>query len=69
MDGVLTRREQIMDFISGFICEKGYAPSVRDIAEGCSISSSSVVQYHLKMLESQGVIHRMRKISRSITLI
>ena len=68
MDAISPKRKWILDFITGFVREKGYAPSVRDIMKGCSISSSSVVQYHLNQLENLGFIHRNREISRSITL-
>lgn len=60
------RQKQILDFITNFILERGYAPSVRDLADGCESSSSSVVQYHLNVLERDGYIHRDRGISRSI---
>jgi len=60
------RRQQILSFITAFIDGRGYAPSIRDIAEGCGISSSSVVQYHLNALEREGYIHRDQGISRSI---
>lgn len=63
------RQKQILDFITNFIEEKGYAPSVRDVAEGCGISSSSVAQYHLNVLERQGHIRRDREVSRSIGLV
>ena len=60
------KRKQILDFITNFTLERGYAPSVRDLADGCDSSSSSVVQYHLNVLERDGYIHRDRGISRSI---
>jgi len=60
------RRQQILGFIVAFINRRGYAPSVRDITEGCGISSSSVAQHHLNALEREGYIHRDRGISRSI---
>ena len=67
--GILSpKRKQILDFITAFIEGKGYAPSVRDIVEGCAISSSSVAQYHLNVLEQQGYIRRDRGVSRSIGL-
>lgn len=62
------KRQQILGFIVAFINRRGYAPSVRDIAEGCGISSSSVVQHHLNALEREGYIHRDRGISRSIRI-
>jgi len=67
--GILSpKRKQILDFITAFIEGKGYAPSVRDIAKGCGISSSSVAQYHLNVLERDGYIYRDRGIPRSIRL-
>lgn len=68
METLSSRRRQILDFITAFIQERDYPPSVRDIGEGCGISSSSVVQYHLNILEQQGYIHRGRDISRSVGL-
>ncbi len=62
------KRKQILDFIINFTLERGYAPSVRDLADGCDSSSSSIIQYHLNDLERGGYIHRDRGISRSIRL-
>ena len=48
--------------------EKDYPPSIRDIQEGCDISSTSVVDYNLKALERLGYIRRDREVSRAIEL-
>ncbi len=61
-------RERVLQFIRTFREKKGYAPTVREIAEGCRISSPSVVQYHLNSLEDEGSISRDRDKFRSITL-
>jgi len=61
-------REKILQFIRRFREKKGYAPTVREIAEGCKISSPSVVQYHLDSLEQHGLISRVREKFRSINL-
>jgi len=63
------RQKEILDFIADFIENKGYAPSVRDVVKGCGISSSSVAQYHLNVLERAGFIRREREVSRSIALV
>ena len=68
MSQISGRRQQILDFINEFVEEKGYAPTVRDIMYGCNISSTAVVQHHLKMLEREGYISRDPEISRGITL-
>ncbi len=61
-------REKVLQFIRRFKEKKGYAPTVREIAEGCKISSPSVVQYHLDSLEEEGLISRAREKFRSINL-
>ena len=48
--------------------ERGYPPTVRDIQGGCGISSTSVVDYHLKVLEKEGHIRRDPEVSRGIEL-
>ena len=67
MAGISTR-ERILNFIHQFLTEKGYAPTVRDIAKGCHISTPSVVQHHLNKLEEDGRIHRDPTVFRSIQL-
>ena len=62
-------QKKIIDFIESFIDKYGYSPSVRDIAGGCGIASSTVAQYHLNILEREGYISRGRKVSRSIALL
>jgi len=66
--GLSSTRENILQFIHGFIDERGYSPTVRDILKGCEISSTAVVQYHLDVLEKEGRIHRDPEIFRSIRL-
>src|SRR4030042_3630898 len=62
-------REKILRYIHDFIDERGYSPTVRDILKGCSLSSTAVVQHHLKMLEREGTIHRDPEVFRSIKLL
>jgi len=62
-------RWRILNFIRNFLDKQGYAPTVRDIARGCNISTPSVVQYHLNTLEQQGYIHRDPEVFRSIQLV
>jgi len=62
-------RSRILNFIRRFLDQRGYAPTVRDIARGCNISTPSVVQYHLNLLEEQGFIRRDPEVFRSIQLV
>ena len=67
--GVSQTRQRILNFIRNFIDDRGYAPTVRDILRGCSISSTAVVQHHLNILEREGHIHRDPEVFRSIQLL
>lgn len=56
-------------FLRSFWDEQGYPPTVRDIVNGCGISSTSVVDYNLDILEQEGYIRRHSGISRGIELL
>jgi repressor LexA len=60
---------QILDFLRSFIDDKDYPPSIRDIQEGCAISSTSVVDYNLRKLEEKAYIRRDREVSRGIEIL
>ena len=63
------KQQAILTFIRDFISEHDYPPSIRDIQDGCGISSTSVVDYNLKALERLGHIRRDREVSRAIELV
>lgn len=66
----LTKRQQdILEFIRTFVDERGYPPTVREIQAGLGISSTSVVDYNLNVLEYLRFIRRNRNISRGIELL
>ncbi len=69
MKTLTARQQQILDFIDGFGREHGYAPSIRDIVKGCTISSTSVVDYNLRILEREGMLRRDAEVSRGIVRI
>jgi repressor LexA len=66
--GINQTRQKIMEYIRDFYDERGYSPTVRDIMKGCNLSSTAVVQHHLKVLESEHQIERDSKVFRSIQL-
>ena len=63
------KQKYIISFIAEFLRDKGYPPSIRDIAKGCGISSTSVVAYNLNKLEEAGYIRRHSDISRGIEFL
>ncbi|MBM6952311.1 transcriptional repressor LexA [Enorma phocaeensis] len=52
------RQQQIYDFIRSYQLEKGYPPSVREMAAAVGLSSPSTVHAHLSVLEEHGLIKR-----------
>jgi len=62
------RQQRILSFIHDFLEEKGYPPTIRDILKACQISSTSVVDYNLDVLEREGHIRRDAEVSRGIEL-
>jgi repressor LexA len=64
-----SKQQSILHFIRQFIEEHDYPPSIRQIQDGCRISSTSVVDYNLKKLEGDGYIRRDREVSRAIELL
>ena len=63
-----TRQKSVYEFIESYILQKGYGPTVREIAEAVHLSSPSTVHVHLKTLEEKGYIVRDPLKSRSIAL-
>ena len=63
-----SKQERILAFIRQFLGERGYPPTVRDIVRGCGLSSTSVVDYNLTLLERGGYLRRDREVSRGIEL-
>ena len=63
------RQQQILEFVREYHEDRSYMPSVRDIQAACDISSTSVVDYNLRILEREGLIRRSPDISRGIELV
>lgn len=51
-------QQRILDFIKTEIQNKGYPPSVREIANAVGLKSTSTVHGHLQRLEKRGLLHR-----------
>ncbi len=63
------RQQRILEFIQKFMDEHQYPPTVRDIQNGCEVSSTSVVDYNLHKLQAMGYLRREPEVSRGIELI
>jgi len=63
------RQKEILDYMSSFIDERGYAPSFEEIAESFGYSSLATVHEHLSNLERKGYIRKAYNESRSVELV
>ncbi len=65
--GALTRRQrEIFDYISGFVAEQGYSPSLEEIAAAFGLSSVATVHKHVKHLVDKGYLRKAWNRSRSV---
>jgi len=62
------RQVEVLKFIHTCVSQKGYPPTVREIGEGVSLSSTSTVHGHLSRLEKKGMIQRDPTKPRAIEL-
>jgi len=63
------RQRQILAFIREFQRSHGYPPTVREIGQAVGISSTSVVDYNLKVLRKLGLLRRDAEVSRGLELL
>ncbi len=69
MRALSERQRRMLEFIREFIRRHGYPPSIRDIGRAVGISSTSVVDYNLRVLEREGYLRRARDVSRGLELL
>jgi repressor LexA len=66
----LTKRQrQILDYLSSYSSQNGYAPSFEEIAEHFNYNSLATVHEHLSNLERKGYIKRSYNESRAIEIL
>ena len=63
------RQQRMLEFIREFYEENGLPPTVRDIQKACSISSTSVVDYNLHILQREGYLRRIPDVARGLELL
>ena len=68
MKQLTPKQQQIYDYIISFTDEHGYPPSVREIGEHVGLKSPSTVHFHLKGLQSAGMITQAAGKTRAISV-
>jgi repressor LexA len=62
------RQKEFLDFLAGFLEEKGYSPSYEEIATGLDLASLATVHKHILALESKHYLKRGFNQSRSLEI-
>jgi repressor LexA len=62
------RKQKILEHIARTVAERGYPPSVREIADAVGLASTSAVHHHLIALEREGLLERSQNSSRAVRL-
>jgi repressor LexA len=66
----LTKRQrEILDYLSEFIQQHGYAPSLEEVGRRFGLTSLATVHKHLTNLQDKGCIKRTWNRSRSVELV
>ena len=51
-------QRKTLEFLRNFIADKGFAPTLKDIATNIGVKSASTAHFHLERLEAKGLIRR-----------
>jgi repressor LexA len=68
MKTISSKQQSMLKFIEGFVAEHGYPPTYEEIRAGMELSTKSLVDYHLNVLEAAGYIRRDRLTPRGLRL-
>ena len=68
VDKLSKRQQKILEYISKYIHDAGRPPTIREIGQAASISSTSVVTYNLNKLDERGFLDRDAEVSRGLRL-
>jgi repressor LexA len=62
------KQKEVMDYLTDFIESNSYAPSYREIAQGCGFSSVATVSQYIDILKSKGHLINEANEARSLQL-
>ena len=63
------RQQGMLSYIRDFVAAHSRPPTIREIGRAVGISSTSVVNYNLNILQDKGYIRRDREVSRGVRLV
>jgi SOS-response transcriptional repressor LexA len=69
MSKLTERQESIVGFLASYTADRGYTPSMREVANFLGGVSTNAVEGHYKALETKGYIARTPRIARSLQIL
>ena len=63
------RQQEALDFIRAYIEERGYPPTMRELADGLGLSGPKGAKEYMDILERKGYIRREPESSRALTIL
>ena len=63
------KEELLLDFIKGYIKEKCYPPTVREMCQAINVSSTSTISYYLNKLEENKLIKKNPNKNRALEVV
>ncbi|MGA3230052.1 MAG: transcriptional repressor LexA, partial [Candidatus Binatus sp.] len=63
------RQKQLLDYLTDYNSEHGYAPTLAEVGQYFGLSSLATVHKHLHNLEQKGVIKRQHNHSRALEVV
>jgi len=69
MQGLTKRQREIIDFIEGFVAEKKFSPSYRDIQHHFNFNSLGSVYNHVQSLKKKGMLPEDTTKGRSLSMV
>lgn len=68
MGNLTNRQEQVYLIIKGYINEKGYSPTIRELCKLCYTSSTATMHDMLGRLKEKGYIDYQNNLPRTIVI-
>lgn len=65
----MSRADDILQFIVDHTAQRGFPPTLREIANEFGVSSTNGIRWHLAILVAQGRIQRTKRTPRGIRVM
>lgn len=63
------RQTEVLAYVKGYVMEKGYSPSMKDVASHFKFKSVNAAQEHVDALVVKGSLARTSGVARSLRVI